>query len=88
MPDMINCINRLYTCRDEISRMPSNREKIDLQKMYQAAVDLQKIVNNLWIECRRIGKITAQFDRELSKFDETVSNLEQYITLAYLTKGN
>ena len=56
--------------------------------MYQAAVDLQKIVNNLWIECRRIGKITAQFDRELSKFDETVSNLEQYITLAYLTKGN
>ncbi len=87
MPDMLNCLSRLYTCRDEIARMPSSREKIDLQKMFQSVTDTQKTVNNLWIECRRIGKVTAQYERALTTFDELVSNLEQYITLAYLTKG-
>jgi hypothetical protein len=67
--------------------MPSSREKIDLQKMFQSVTDTQKTVNNLWIECRRIGKVTAQYERALTTFDELVSNLEQYITLAYLTKG-
>jgi hypothetical protein len=87
MPDMLNCQSRLYKCRDQIAGMPSGREKIDLQRMYQSVTETQKLVNNLWIECRRIGKVTAQYNNELTKFDELVSNLEQYITLAYLTKG-
>jgi hypothetical protein len=87
MPDMLNCQSRLYKCRDQIAGMPTGREKIDLQRMYQSVTATQKLVNNLWIECRRIGKVTAQYDRALTKFDELVSNLEQYITLAYLTKG-
>jgi hypothetical protein len=84
---MLNCITRLYNCRDEIAKFSSSREKIDLQKMYQSVTQTQRTVNNLFIECRRINKITAQYEIELIRFDELVTNLEQYITLAYLTKG-
>jgi hypothetical protein len=87
MPDILDCLSRLYKCRDEIAKMPTGREKIDLQKMYQSVTETQKTVNNLWIECRRISKVTAQYEKSLTTFDEAVSNLEQYITLAYLTKG-
>ena len=87
MADMLNCITRMYNCRDEIAKISSGREKIDLQKMYQSLTQTQRTVNNLFIECRRIGKITAQYEKELTRFDELVTNLEQYIILAYLTKG-
>ena len=87
MADMVNCLSRYYKCRDAIAGMPQSKEKIDLQKMYNALGSVQKDVNNFWIECRRMQKITAQYQASVEKFDNLLTNLEHYITLAYLTKG-
>jgi hypothetical protein len=87
MADMLNCLSRYYKCRDDIAKMPNGKEKIDLQKMYNSLGSVQKDVNNFWIECRRLRRVTAQYETSVENFDSLLTNLEQYITLAYLTKG-
>lgn len=86
MADLLNCVARMYDCRNKIAAFPNSRAKIDLQKMYNSVTNAHRTVNSIWVECRRKQKVTATYQNALDKFEQLVANLEQYITIAYLTK--
>lgn len=88
MADLLNCVNRMYQCRNQIAALPNSREKLDLQKLYNSVTIHHRTVNSLWVECRRVQKVSAAYTQALDQFEQTVNNLEQYLLLAHLIKDN
>jgi len=88
MTDMLNCVARMYDCRDKIAAFPVGRAKIDLQKMYNYVTIAHRNANKLWVPCNRTQKISAEYAHAVQLFEESIINLEQYLLLAHLMKDH
>lgn len=88
MADMLNCVARMYDCRDKIAAFPNSRARLDLQKMYNSVTIAHRNANKLWVSCNRTQKISAEYEHAAQVLEESIINLEQYLLLAHLMKDN
>jgi hypothetical protein len=58
--------------------------RLDLKRMYKAVEKVNIELSKEAINCRRIGKITPKYNELLTKFDEILRHLEQYVTFSIL----
>lgn len=88
--DYQNLVSRLYKCGDEIAKIRNlpgyEDKKIDLQIMYKVAAGYATQVSKAEVDCRRLHHETVKFREAYQKFEEVLTNLEHYLTIAYLTR--
>lgn len=79
-------VYRMYKCNDNIVKFEQSRFKVELLWMYTTVTRLSTQVGKELVDCRRLNKVTNNFEKKLEEFKQAVETLEYYITLAYLTK--
>lgn len=62
-------------------------QRLDLKRMYNAVDRFNAELSKEAINCRRSGKITPKYNDLLTKFDESLTLLEQYLMFAILVSG-
>lgn len=79
-------IKRMYKCNDDIVKFQQSKIKVELLWMYTTVTRIATQVGKELVDCRRLNRMTDNFNKKLSDFKSAVENLEYYITIAYLTK--
>lgn len=79
-------IDRMYKCNDNIAKFTQSKAKVELLWMYTTVTRLSTNVSKELVECRRLNRITDNYNKKLAEFQTALENLEHYITIAYLTK--
>lgn len=79
-------ISRMYQCNDNIVKFQQSKVKVELLWMYTTVTRLATQVGKELVDCRRLNKVTDNFNKKLAEFQSALENLEYYITVAYLTK--
>lgn len=79
-------IDRLYICRDNISKLhtKSFKHKRTLLIMYDNVCVSATEVSKEDVECRRLHTTTEKYHQNLAKFQNSLETLEHYITMVYL----
>ena len=79
-------IQRMYKCNDDITKFKQSKAKVELIWMYTTVTRLASSVGKEQVECRRLNRITDNYNKKFLEFQTALENLEYYITIAYLTK--
>lgn len=82
----LKLINRIVDCGKQIHSYPSGQVKRDLLKMYDNVTDLNTKRDKAKVECKRLGRITAEYERRQKDLEVSIDQLEQYIIMALLIK--
>jgi hypothetical protein len=82
----LNWVKRIADCGKQIQSYPSGSIKRDLLKMYDNVTDLNTKRDKAKVECRRLGRITAEYERRQKDLEVSMDQLEQYIIMALLIK--
>lgn len=69
----------------QISSIQNTQHRRDLEKMFQNAERSLTRISQERVECRRLNRETARLGELERETEEILSNLEQYLTLAYLS---
>jgi len=54
--------------------------------MYDNVTDLNTKRDKAKVECKRLGRITAEYERRQKELEVSIDQLEQYIIMALLIK--
>jgi hypothetical protein len=73
-------------CGKQIHLYPSGPVKRDLLKMYDNVTDLNTKRDKAKVECKRLRRITAEYERRQKELEVSIDQLEQYIIMALLIK--
>lgn len=69
----------------QISSIQNSQHRRDLEKMYNHAEHLLTKISQEHVECRRLHRKTARLGELEQETVEILDQIEQYITLAYLS---
>lgn len=76
MTDLRELYFKILDCKPE--------HRLELKRMWQNCMRLEKAIEQETVECRRIGKDTARKQDLVEKLTESQNTLEQYLVFASL----
>ena len=82
----LTLINRMLECEKTIRRYPYGQARRDLSKMYDNIMRLNTERDKALVECRRLSRVTTEYQNKQKELEVALENLEQYITMAILIK--
>jgi len=77
-------IQRLTQIYQQINASQSPRIRMDMRKMHRAAEKMLADCSKELIVCRRQGRLTYKYQELTVQTEDTINQLEQYMTLAML----
>lgn len=80
-PEIIDIYEQLP---QRIASMSNSRVRIDLRRMYKNCENLKRAIAQEQVNCRN-GRDSHRLLHLRNKFSESVTNLDQYVTLALLS---
>ena len=75
---------RLTQIYQQINASQSPRIRMDMRKMHRAAEKMLAYCSKELIVCRRQGRLTYKYQQLTVQTEDTINQLEQYMTLAML----
>ena len=75
---------RLTQIHQQINASQSPRIRMDMRKMHRAAEKMLADCSKELISCRRQGRLTYKYQELTAQTEDTINQLEQYMTLAML----
>lgn len=82
----LELLNRIIECDKIIRSYPFGQTRRDLSKMYNNIMSLNNERDKALVECRRVGRITGEYEKKQLELELALKNLESYITMAILIK--
>jgi hypothetical protein len=80
-PEIIDTYEQLP---QRIAAMSNSRVRLDLKRMYKNCENLRRAIAQEQVNCRN-GRDSHRLLDLRNKFSESVTNLDQYVTLALLS---
>ena len=75
---------RLTQIYQQINASQSPRIRMDMRKMHRAAEKMLTDCSKELVSCRRRGRLTYKYQELTVQTEDTINQLEQYMTLAML----
>lgn len=78
--------NRFELAEQNARKLPL-RTRRDCMRMAEHVRELFQLASRAEVDCRRLRKITSEYESSLNQIEESLQNFEGYVIMAKLMKG-
>lgn len=76
-----------FDLAERIARALPTRTRRDCMRMSDHVREHFQEASRALVECRRLHRVTAQYEQSLVRIEESLQNFEGYVIMAKLMKG-